>query len=239
MLNVTLYRFLIFSSLLWMTACGSDHSGYPRTKILQNQVEEKQDDQGRYRVVLNPLNTDYSGEVLGTFEIKIQGEDFFVQGHLANARAGVKYLQNIMLGNKCPDNAADINEDSIIDLSEVFHVSGKVLLPLDADLSEQLSGMDFGPIANTSGSYIYRRSTTLSQLLSDLRMPDPDILDHVLKLPPENDLNLAGKVVLIMGLPDETALPESVSRVGTLSSHQAFPIACGNLFRIKDDGIQD
>lgn len=235
-LNLTICNALIFSSLIFMTACGSDSASSSNSKTLQGQVEEKQDDQGVYRVVLNPLNPDYAGEASGTFAIKIQGDDVIVESNLSNAQAGVKHLQNILVGTQCPENSADLNEDSVIDITEVFKVSGKVFLPLDADLSEQLSGIDFGPIANTSGNYIYRRSTTLSELLSDLRLPDPDVLDYVLKLAPENDLNLAGKVILITGLSEETALPESVSGVGALSAHQAFPVACGKISRVTDEG---
>lgn len=224
----------IFSTLIFLMSCGSESSSSSDSKSSQNQVEENQLDQGLYRVVLSPMNPDYAGEASGTFEIKIQGNDVFVESHVSNAQAGVKHLQNILMGTQCPDNTADKNEDSVLDINEVFQVSGKVFLPLDSDLSEQLSGMDFGPIANTSGNYIYRRSTTLSELLSDLHMPDPDVLDHVLKLSPENELNLAGKVIIISGLSEETALPESVSGTGSLSSHQAFPVACGKIIRVKD-----
>lgn len=231
-LRLIICNALIFSILILATGCGSEGSVSSQTDS-QNQVEEKQDDQGIYRVVLNPLNPDFAGELSGTIEIKIQGDDFTVEGALENAQAGVKHLQNIMIGNSCPENTSDVNGDSVIDIHEAFTSTGKVFLPLDADLSEQISGMDFGPIANSSGKYFYRRSTTLTQLLSDLRMPDPDVLDYILKLSPENDLNLSGKIILIMGLTEETALPETVKGVGNLSVHQSLPIACAKIVRVS------
>lgn len=236
-LRLILCNALIFSSLIIATGCGSDGgSGSSAATSNQNPVEERQDDQGIYRVVFSPMNPDFAGEASGTMEIKIQGDDVVVEGALANAQSGVKHLQNIMVGTSCPENSSDVNQDSVIDINEAFAVSGKVFLPLDSDLSEQISGMDFGPIANTYGNYVYKRSTTLSQLLSDLRMPDPDVLDYVLKLAPENDLNLAGKVILIMGLSTATALPESVKGAGLLSAHQSLPIACGKIVRVKEEG---
>lgn len=236
-LRLILCNALIFSSLVIATGCGSDGgSGSSQSTSNQNPVEERQDDQGIYRVVFSPMNPDFAGEASGTMEIKIQGDDVVVEGALSNAQSGVKHLQNVMVGTSCPENSSDVNQDSVIDINEAFAVTGKVFLPLDSDLSEQISGMDFGPIANTYGNYVYKRSTTLSQLLSDLRMPDPDVLDHILKLAPENDLNLGGKVILIMGLSTATSLPETVKGVGLLSAHQSLPIACGKIVRVKEEG---
>jgi hypothetical protein len=210
-------------------SCGkSTSSSEPVVRLEQQQ---QLDDQGNYTAVLRSLNSEIAGEAQGSVEIKIEGDDFLVEAQMSNSPAGVMHLQNIMSGTKCPDVSADTNGDNIIDISETLIVSGEFLIPLDSDLSEQIDGSDFGPIANDSGSYFYRRSTSLSRVLADLQAPDPDPADSIVKIPQGDNLNLNGKVILVHGVHRNTSLPATVGTISGRSAEQLLPIACGVLVR--------
>lgn len=213
--------------LLTLASCGGDSGGSGSSTSRQ---EQQLDDQGIYRAVLRPLNSAVAGNTTGTVQITINGDDVVVESNVIGAPAGVKHLQNITTAAACP--TSDTNGDSYIDIAEA---QGKILIPLDSDLSEQLDGMDFGPIANGSGSYVYRRSTTLSMMLADLRAFDPDPLDPVVKISAEQDLNLAGRVLIVHGVDSSTNLPDTVASTGSLTKEQALPIACAQLVRITSE----
>ena len=221
---------LIGTCLITLASCGG--SGGSSNSSTTRQ-EQQLDDQGIYRAVLRPLNTAVAGETTGTVEIRITGDDVVVESNVVGAPAGVKHLQNITTSNACP--ITDTNGDTFIDIAEALPATGQILIPLDSDLSEQLDGMDFGPIANSSGSYVYKRSTTLSLMLADLRAFDPDPLDPVVKIAPEQDLNLSGRVLIVHGVDRSSNLPDSVATVGSVSREQALPIACGQLVRINSE----
>lgn len=213
--------------LFTLASCGGDSGGGGSSSSRQ---EQQLDDQGIYRAVLKPLNSAVAGNTTGTVQIRINGDDVVVESNVIGAPAGVKHLQNITTATACP--TTDTNGDSYIDIAEA---QGKILIPLDSDLSEQLDGMDFGPIANGSGSYVYRRSTTLSMMLADLRAFDPDPLDPVVKISAEQDLNLDGRVLIVHGVDSSTNLPDTVATTGSLTKEQSLPIACAQLVRITSE----
>lgn len=227
--------FLLLGLSFLLTACGGDKkSGKNHPSVVEAQEEG---DPGVYRVVLSPVNSTVAGEVSGTMEVRIEGDEFVVEGTVAGAPAGVKHLQSIMSGVSCPDLNDDINGDGIVDVQEGRKRYGQILIPLDSNLSEQIAGMDYGPIANGSGAYVYRRSTTLSMLLSDLHAPDPDIRDAIAKIRSGDDLKLAGRVILIHGVSPSAELPVTVESVADLKVHESLPIACGKLVRIVSENV--
>jgi hypothetical protein len=227
----TASQIFLGTCLLALVSCGSDDD---TTTVIRAQ-EQQQDDQGIYRAVLRPMNATVATSSAGTVEVRIEGDDVVVESTMIGTPAGVKHLQNIMTSTSCPEATADINNDSFVDVVEALPVTGPILIPLDSNLSSQLTGIDFGPIANSSGSYVYRRSTTLTGLLADLRAPDPDPTDSIVKLPLEQDLNLAGRVVLVHGVANSANLPDSVASIHDLPSEQTLPIACGQLVRIENE----
>lgn len=226
---------LINACLLSLMSCGKD-SGSTKNTTLVTQEEQEQDDQGIYRAVLLPINSDVAGTTTGTVEIRIEGDDFSVESSIAGSPAGVKHFQNIMMSTACPDMSVDKNSDGLIDFKETLSLTGPILIPLDSDLNTQLDGMSYGPIANSAGIYVYRRSTTLSQILSDLGALDPDPTDLVTKLPLGQNLNLSGRVILIHGVRSSEKLPDSVATVGEASRELMLPIACGKLVRVNSEG---
>lgn len=221
--------------LLTLAACGGSGGGSSSSnnKTDSTRILQRQEDPGLYAAILAPLNSGVAGETVGNVQVQIAGDDFAVEVNVKGAPAGVKHLQSIMTGSKCPDLSNDLNNDGLIDVQEAMQVYGKVLIPLDSNLREQIAGSDFGPIANSAGSYVYRRSVSLATILADLKAPDPDTQDHIVKLPFGSDLNLSGRVVVVHGVSVDSALTDSVATVGDLTSAQSLPIACGQLVRIE------
>ncbi len=225
--------------LLSFVSCGVD-SHHISTSSLPKKDEELKREQNRtgtYRALLYPLNENLAGNTSGVMEIVITDDDLSVAGHVRGAPADVRHLQNIMLGIKCPDQGDDLNRDGQIDIKEAISVSGKILIPLDSDLSGQIDGGNFGPIANTSGNYSYKRSTALSPLLNDLDSFDPDPTDFITKLPVGADLKIEGKVVMVHGVSEQVKLPESISSGEDSSPGSMLPIACGVLLRVESEAI--
>lgn len=225
---------LLGLSLIGVTACGGD-SGSSKKSATARAVE-RQEEIGIYRAVLEPMNTSVAGQTAGTVEVVVEGDEVSVEATIAGSPSGVKHLQNIMVGTVCPSASADTNADTVVDMVESMKSTGKILIPLDSNLSEQMMGLDYGPIANGSGAYVYRRSTTLTSLMADLRASDPDTQDLIVKLPFGGDLNLAGRVVMIHGVSTQSSLPESAGVMGDLSREASLPIACGKLVRVEAEG---
>src|SRR5690606_32533264 len=122
------------SGLILFTACGkaaNDKSPRmmvstdPQTGEVDQTTMEQQPDEGIYKAVLKPLNSALSGETTGTIEVRIEGDDFFVESRVAGSPIAVKHLQNIFSASKCPDETSDINQDGIIDIQEAISHTGK------------------------------------------------------------------------------------------------------------------
>lgn len=231
---------LSLGGLILFAACGkasndkspqTTMSTDPQTTEVDEVTVEQQPDEGFYKAILTPLNTELAGQTSGTIEVRIQGDDFFVESRVNGSPIAVKHLQNILSGTKCPDNTSDINNDGIIDITESIPAAGKIIIPLDSDLSEQLDGIEYGPISNNAGNFVYRRSTTLSRVLAGLRSIDPDPRDHIIKLNPEEELNLSGRVVMVHGIKHTNPLATGIGSYGPFTAEQSLPIACGVLIR--------
>ncbi len=240
MISRTSSQVVALAVLMTLASCGGSKGGStsttknPTTTPPQKPQEERQMDEGIYRAVIKPLNASVaSNATSGNFIIKISGDDVVVKGRITGAPAGVMHRQQVRVLGSCPDASADKNADGIIDARELKASSGAILIPLDRDLSEQVSGISFGPIANANGAYVYKSSTTLTRLLADLRDLDPDKQDDLVKLNPEHNLNLADKQIVILGVGSETELPATVAGSEELSAAQALPIGCGELVRIS------
>ncbi len=210
-----------------LAACGSDDDDNG-TSVVQ---QEEQQQEGRYRVVLTPLNPLVASNATGTGEFTIEADEFKAIMNISGATS-TTHVQRIHLLGSCPDQGSDTNEDGFIDVVEAISSVGSALVPIDNDLRSQLAGGTF-PIGAT---YNYKESTSLLAMLADLRLPDPDNSDELVKLGADEDLNLEGRVVLIHGVPSSTSLPATVRGLGeTLTAQQALPILCGVITRAEDE----
>ena len=207
----------LFSALIFLVACGKDGDSD------QNNSEfpsvEEQVSEGSYRAILRPMNNSLSGFIpSGVAEIKIVGDSVQVKT-LLDDDAGVAHMQNIHISTRCPGQEHDLNQDGIVDIVESYKVTGSVLVPLDADLSSDEQGRGIYPVGR---NFTYQETVPLKMLEDDVR-----------KRTGEN-LNLAGRVVLIHGTANDTQISDSVQSLNEMSKNASVPIACGVIYREVD-----
>lgn len=214
--------------LAFFAACGSDDDDNDSTTSTPPTEEEQPTSQdGQYRAVLTPVNANVAGTAAGTAEFIISGDEFRALVNVSGAPDG-EHMQHVHIGTSCAGPQADTNGDGFIDIVEASAASGKALIPLDADLSSQLAGDTFP----SGATYDYDQSTSFSILMADLRIPDTNPNDMLTKLGPNDDLNLAGKVVEVHGVPADTTLPATVQSMDGMSPQQTLPILCGVIERV-------
>lgn len=217
--------------LTLVAACGSDDDDSGSGTA---QQPEQQSQEGEYRVRLLPVNPTVanSGTATGEGTFTIQGDEFRAVMNVRNA-PNAEHPQHIHVGNRCATAADDTNGDGIIDAVEASAATGSALVPLDADLRAQDAGENNLP---SGAGYSYNESTSLLAMLADLRLPDTDTADDLVKLPADEELNLAGKVVEVHGVPANTTLPGTVQASDDMSAQESLPILCGVIERVSDGG---
>jgi hypothetical protein len=219
-------------SLTLVVACGSDNDDDDPIPQAENPPQEAEDWQGSYRAILLPVNPTVSPNVSGTALVSREGDNFRVRVSVDNAPQAI-HMQHIHTGTACPVAAADVNGDGFIDVIEAQASVGNVLIPLNGDLSSQSAGSQYWPF----GNYNYDRSTSYDLMLADLRAPDENPDDSVVKLGPEENLNLEGRVVEIHGVAQNANLPETVASKDGMPAHRTLPIACGVLTRVEAEPL--
>lgn len=211
----------IFMTLI-LLSCGKTSS----KKVVPAQLQEE-DFSGVFAATLNGMNT-HAHRAASIIKINQEGDDFRVKLRTVGAGDGI-HMQFLLAGDRCPSLRDDINKDNWLDVTELTTSSGKILIPLDDDLSQQNPGKDLFPL----NDYLYEQKTSYSLLLSDLHQEDPIINDAFLKIPVGRSLNLEGKAVVVFGVNSRFELPSSVKSFGLWSPQESLPVACGILQRIS------
>ncbi len=226
--------FILFSLLNFFVACGSndDDDGDSVTTV-PPQSEEQQDDPGTYQAILTPLNLTAAGSSKGEALIRIRGDEVKIDVDGEKTPRRIIHWQHVHVGGSCPTPLNDINQDGFIDYVEAQASTGKILIPLDSDLSSQAADGVY-PVSNHFGNYFYDEETSLARMLADLRAPDPVPGDDLVKLDPSDNLNLAGRAVMVHGVSRFFPLPATVTSQGGAPAHRTLPIACGVLVRVAD-----
>ncbi len=200
-----------------LSGCGKDNDEGQKSTTRAPAIEE-QVSQGSYRALLRPLNSRLSGFIpTGVAEISISGDVMEVKT-LLDDDARVAHRQAIQLGTRCPTLSDDGNGDGVIDIAEALRASGAVFIPLDSDLNSAELGAGVYPIGS---GFTYTEKASLQELEADARERTGQ------------NLNLAGRVVLIHGVASETALPETVATVENQPRSVTIPVACGILKRLN------
>lgn len=218
--------------LIFTVGCGSDEDD----EMSEPSQEEQQQEEGTYRASLTPLNSDITGAPNATVDIIISGDDVHVTVGATGAPTG-RHMQNIFIGTECPTSADDANSDDIIDVVEGQAKYGNILIPLDGNLNSQSNGNNEFPSNSAAGNYVYDQTGSLSEMMGDLRATDPDPTDEFGKLASDENLNLAGRVVVIHGVSLTTDLPDTVGSFENESNRLTLPIACGVITRVAGEGI--
>ena len=213
--------------LTLVAACGSsddDDSGTP-------PQQEQNRQEGAFRAELAPLNTNAAPlAVAGTADFLIEADSFEAKVMVTGAPNST-HIQRVHIGTSCPDQTSDANGDGYVDVVEASAIAGGALIPLDSDLVSQSAGGTYP----RGAAYNYSETTSLQAMLADLRLPDTDPADSMVKLGADEELNLEGKVLIVHGVPDSVTLPETVVGVDSLTANQTLPIACGVITRVQDE----
>ena len=221
--------------LALMSSCGSDNSSSNKSKgnaIVPEREEtplstDGSNIQGLYLAKFETLNPHVNGNIPGS--VTIQRKDARIYAYLRLFGGGVKtwHRQGIYTGDRCPTQKDDENGDGFVDIVEAEKVLGKIIIPLDADIGSQASGRNFYPVADLSGNYHYERITSFERFFRDLKSPDKDPEDNVVKLGPEEGFDFVGKPVLVQGVVETTVFPPTVGSMGRYKPFQTLPIVCG------------
>lgn len=233
----TILAFIILQS------CGkndSDKSNQPSVPQEENRNREVaavdgSNIQGHYQAQFMTLNPHVNGTIPGSANFFRKENNIFAYVRLFAGGVKAWHMQNVYTGSRCPNLSDDKNGDGFIDILEAEQAVGKILIPLDSDISSQNSGRRFYPLADASGSYQYERMTSINSMLRDLQGEDKDPADDFVKLAANEGMSFEGKVVLIQGVSENVVLPESVGSKTRLAAFQTLPIACGIFKKITGE----
>ncbi|MCM2351243.1 MAG: hypothetical protein NDI69_14575 [Bacteriovoracaceae bacterium] len=218
-------------------SCGDSGNSSKPTGSTQVGDQETQEEEvipldgsnidGTYTAKFITLNSHVNGTIPGSATFMRKEDKWFAYIRLFAGMPKAWHMQNVYEGTRCPTANDDLNLDGFIDIIEAQAVLGKILIPLDSDISTQNSGRAFFPLADLSGSYHYERITSFSRFFQDLKAEDKNPEDHVTKLAPDQGLKLVGKAVMIQGIAEDVELPETVQTLERRRPFQTLPIVCG------------
>lgn len=227
---------LPFISLLLLVACGkSDESKLSKYQEL-NQNEQIMPDgsnvEGLYAAELWPINFNLNFSKVGSIGISRKDDNFTASVKLQHGPRGIRHVQAIYTGRRCPNLSDDKNKDAFIDMSEALAAIGDISIPLDGDLSSQSAGSGDYPTGHiNTGKYFYQQTTSFEKLFSDLKSPDVDPEDLYAKL--EEGLTLPGRIVLIQGATEKGTIPDTIATVPGKTVRESLPIACGVIWKVR------
>lgn len=178
-----------------------------------------------YTVALTPLN---GSGVTGTATFTVTDDQFAASVEAAGLAPGMVHPQHIHAGSACPTASADANADGFVDVTEGTPAYGGILVPLDSDLSAQMTG-DFPTLAASSSTLDYDELASLAAMLDNLRAADPDPDDPIVKLQSGAALAPATRTVVLHGIAGTVDLPESVATIGDTPRNVTLPVACGTI----------
>jgi len=239
--------FLILSLFILLVSCGNKNISTNTKKDVGPEVQapvEREEEinlySGTYLAKFETLNSQFNGNIPGSMTIHFKEERVYFYIRLFGAHPRAWHPQKMYLGNRCPNLEDDSNNDGFLDINEVEKVVGKIIIPIDANLSTQNAGKNFYPTGDLSGNYSYERLTRIQSLIDDLRKDDFDPEDNLVKLKPDESLQIEGRPIVIYGTGSEVILPESITTQGELKPFKTFPIVCGILKKIENfPGVPD
>jgi hypothetical protein len=137
------------------------------------------------------------GVARGHYLLWIRNNQFYARVIFSKGPRVGRIHQYIHVSQYCPETEHDLNFDRRISLAEAVASSGRILIPLDGNLSSQLEGFEWFPSSDERGKYYYARSANLENLLKDLEFVDNIERDYFTKLGPEEPLALHKRSLMI------------------------------------------
>ncbi len=190
---------------------------------------------GTYMAKFETLNPHVNGTIPGSLTLFRKDDRLMTYVRLFAGGPQVWHQQGIYLGKRCPTLSDDSNGDGFIDIDEGIKVFGKMIIPLDANMNSQAAGRNFYPLADLSGYYHYERIASFKRLFSDLYETDKDPDDNIVKLAEGEPFTFEGRVVVVQGVAETTALPETIAIQGRRRPFQTLPITCGVIKKVSGE----
>jgi hypothetical protein len=187
---------------LLIASCGRENSN-------EIGVEEQEDKISHYRAILSPLNSSESAKGAAIFDI--EQSTMRVRVHMTKLSGPVTHPQLIYHAKECP-KAFDLNQDGVIDSQELFPNVNASTIALDDDLSTTVSSRF--PRSNSSGKYDYQKNLEMASL----------------KVSRRQEMNLAGKVIVVYGT--RKWVPPTAYIIPGFSLSESIPVACGKIISI-------
>jgi len=221
-------KLILCATLLSAVACGNNSStSAPSSQsMLLSQA-------GHYQATLSPINAHLAGDVTGSALVKVKGDNLTVEVKVNGSPAQITHGQSIHIADSCPTLSSDINKDGVIDAVEGMRKYGPVIIPLDSDIRTQIEKDIRFPKTDFSGNYFYRQNASINEMMKDLTSKDINTSDNLVKL--KSSLGLAGRQVVIYGVAEDMAIPDSVAAFKGQTKSASLPIACGTLIKIAVD----
>lgn len=226
---------IVGAALLQLTACGGGGGTGGGTGASGQQPRQFESEaEGTYVAEMQIMNRGVGGAISSSLSITKEGEKMTAYLRFNGGMPSTAHQQRVHVGTACPTDADDTNGDGYVDINEAFAKAGKILFPLDADISGQERGSSLWPMGDIYGSYNWERATNFERFIKDLREPDLNEENDYAKLGPDGALNLDGRVVLIHGTTKEISnLPDTVGSRNRLANFQTIPIACGVIRKVS------
>lgn len=233
MKNVSMKVVSSLAALTLLASCGGSgggggsSSGSNGRQMQEEAPVDGSNIDGHYQAKFVTLNPHVNGTIPGSANFLRKEDKLFAYVRLFAGYPKAWHQQFVYTGSRCPTQNDDTNLDGFVDIAEAEAVVGKILIPLDSDISTQASGRRFFPLGDLSGYFHYERITSFSRFLRDLQDEDKDPNDDMAKIPAGEGLRLAGKVYMVLGVAETVMLPESVATKERRRAFQTLPIACG------------
>lgn len=186
-----------------------------------------------YLAALQPLNIETNGRpATGAAVFVRKGDELTGYVKMAGLEPGMMHRQMLHVGNRCPTAEADENNDQVVDVIEGVPSYGLVLVPLDDNLTEIAEG-NFPSTGSDEETLEYAEVAAFEELQKNVSGEDTNPDDPVVKLKPDQKLDLAGMTVVIHGVSEDKQLPESVQGVADVAPHLTVPVACGVIEKLE------
>jgi hypothetical protein len=234
-----LIQILILLSFGLIISCGktgNKDQGLAGNGVYQNEtiMADGSNIKGTYASVLRPLNKNIHMPTLGTAAVQRVGDTFSAFVKIKSGQRGTTFKQAIYTGRRCPDIKDDLNKDAYVDINEALVAIGEIVIPLDINIDSQLGGSNNYPRGDiASGSFFYRATASFERMFADLKTPDENSYDNVIKLGANDGLTFPGRIILIQGVNEKFFLPPTVGTVGVENAHETIPLACGVLWKVS------
>lgn len=190
-------RWICFIGIFALYSCG--RGKFPDYSHQEEGVEISVEHQ-YFKATFIPLNRQFSSLRKADALIWLKHRQFYVKINFLGVGKR-RHFQFIHTGHLCPGKESDLNKDGMIDFHESIKTSGKIFIPLDGDLQTGKAGSDWYPFSGRNGNYLYTRSSSLLDMLSDLGFSS------------DQELILSNRVIIIYGADVGAMIPIACAKI--------------------------